>query len=58
MKPGPAGDNAGVMTRALLRIAIPVLACMAYLRNRMVRAIIEVGAIVGDLFERFRPTPT
>jgi L,D-transpeptidase ErfK/SrfK len=26
VKPGPAGDNARVMTRALLRIAIPVLA--------------------------------
>ena len=40
-----------------LMVAIPVLACMAYLRNRMVRSIIEVGAIVGDLFERFRPAP-
>jgi biopolymer transport protein ExbB len=38
-----------------LMVAIPVLACMAFLRNRMVRSIIEVGAIVSDLFERFRP---
>ena len=38
-----------------LMVAIPVLACMAYLRNKMVRAIIEVGAIVSDVFERFRP---
>jgi len=40
-----------------LSVAIPVLACMAFLRNRMVRAIIETGAIVSDLFERFRPAP-
>ena len=38
-----------------LMVAIPVLACMAYLRNKMGRAIIEVGAIVSDVFERFRP---
>jgi hypothetical protein len=30
-------------------------ATFAYLRNRLVRNIIEVGAIVEDLFERFRP---
>lgn len=38
-----------------LMVAIPVISVMAFLRNRMVRAIIEVGAIVEDLFERFRP---
>jgi biopolymer transport protein ExbB len=39
-----------------LMVAIPVISVMAYLRNRLVRSIIEVGAIVEDLFERFRPT--
>ena len=54
-------DLAGSISIALLTtlfglmVAIPVLACMAYLRNRMVRSILEVGAIVSDLFERFRP---
>jgi biopolymer transport protein ExbB len=38
-----------------LMVAVPVIAVMAYLRNRLVRSIIEVGAIVEDLFERFRP---
>ena len=37
-----------------LIVAIPVTAAFAYIRNRMVRTIIEVGAIVEDLFERFR----
>ena len=37
-------------------VAIPATAAFAYLRNRLVRNIIEVGAIVEDLFERFRPT--
>ncbi|MCY3002361.1 MAG: MotA/TolQ/ExbB proton channel family protein [Planctomycetota bacterium] len=39
-----------------LMVAIPATAAFAYLRNRLVRNIIEVGAIVEDLFERFRPT--
>ena len=38
-----------------LLVAIPATACFAYLRNRLVRSTIEVGAIVEDLFERFRP---
>jgi len=37
-----------------LMVAIPATASFAYLRNRLVRNIIEVGAIVEDLFERFR----
>jgi biopolymer transport protein ExbB len=54
-------DLAGSISIALLTtlfglaVAIPVISVMAFLRNRMVRAIIEVGAIVEDLFERFRP---
>jgi biopolymer transport protein ExbB len=37
-----------------LIVAIPVTACFAFIRNRMVKTVIEVGAIVEDLFERFR----
>ncbi len=37
-----------------LIVAIPVTAAFAFLRNKLVRTIIEVGAIVEDLFERFR----
>lgn len=55
-------DLAGSISIALLTtlfglmVAIPVISVMAFLRNRLVRSIIEVGAIVEDLFERFRPT--
>jgi biopolymer transport protein ExbB len=38
-----------------LMVAMPVIASFAYIRNRLIRTIIEVGAIVEDLFERFRP---
>lgn len=38
-----------------LCVAIPVTASFAYLRNNLIRSVIEVGAIVEDLFERFRP---
>ncbi|MFT5150822.1 MAG: biopolymer transport protein ExbB [Planctomycetota bacterium] len=37
-----------------LFVAIPVTAAFAFIRNRLVKSIIEVGAIVEDLFERFR----
>ncbi|MDP6385325.1 MAG: MotA/TolQ/ExbB proton channel family protein [Planctomycetota bacterium] len=37
-----------------LIVALPVTASFAFIRNRMVRNIIEVGAIVEDLFEHFR----
>jgi biopolymer transport protein ExbB len=37
-----------------LLVAIPMTAAFAYLRNRLVRSVIEVGAIIEDLFERFR----
>jgi len=40
-----------------LMVAIPTTAAFAFLRNRMVRTIIEVGAIMEDLFERFRAHP-
>ncbi|QDU85655.1 Biopolymer transport protein ExbB [Planctomycetes bacterium Pla163] len=38
-----------------LLVAIPTTAAFAFLRNNLVRSVIEVGAIVEDLFERFRP---
>ena len=38
-----------------LVVAIPTTAIFAYMRNNLVRSVIEVGAIVEDLFERFRP---
>jgi biopolymer transport protein ExbB len=38
-----------------LMVAIPASAAFAFLRNRLVRSTIEIGAIVEDLFERFRP---
>jgi biopolymer transport protein ExbB len=38
-----------------LVVAIPTTAAFAFLRNTLVRSTIEVGAIVEDLFERFRP---
>ncbi len=37
-----------------LCVAIPVTTAFAYMRNNLVRSVIEVGAIVEDLFERFR----
>jgi len=54
-------DLAGGISQALLTtlfgliVAIPTSAAFAFLRNRLVKSIIEVGAIVEDLFERFRP---
>ncbi|MCB9914310.1 MAG: MotA/TolQ/ExbB proton channel family protein [Planctomycetes bacterium] len=54
-------DLAGGISIALLTtllgliVAIPTTAAFAYLRNRLVRTVIEVGAIIEDLFERFRP---
>ncbi len=38
-----------------LVVAIPVTGAFAYLRNNLVRSVIEVSAIVEDMFERFRP---
>ena len=38
-----------------LIVAIPTTGAFAYLRNNLIKSVIEVGAIVEDLFERFRP---
>ncbi len=37
-----------------LLVAIPMITVFAYMRNNLVRSVIEVGAIAEDLFERFR----
>ncbi|MEW6073408.1 MAG: MotA/TolQ/ExbB proton channel family protein [Planctomycetota bacterium] len=41
-----------------LLVAIPMTTAFVYLRNNLVRSVIEVGAILEDLFERFRPAGT
>ena len=38
-----------------LVVAIPVTGAFAYMRNNLICSVIETGAIVEDLFERFRP---
>ncbi|MFT7668471.1 MAG: biopolymer transport protein ExbB [Planctomycetota bacterium] len=54
-------ELAGGISEALLTtmlgliVAIPTSASFAFLRNRLVKTVIEVGAIIEDLFERFRP---
>lgn len=50
------GISEALLTTMLgLSVAIPTTAAFAFLRNRLVKTVIEVGAIVEDLFERFRP---
>lgn len=58
--PTPADLATGIYVALLttfegLMIAIPATAAFAYIRNKLVRTTIEIGAIVEDLFERFRP---
>ena len=58
--PTPAELASGIYTALLttlfgLMVSIPGTAAFAFLRNRLVRSTIEIGAIVEDLFERFRP---
>ena len=51
-----AGISVALLTTMFgLIVAIPTTAVFAFLRNRMIRTIIETGAIIEDLFERFRP---
>lgn len=51
-----AGISQALLTTMLgLIVAIPVTASFAFLRNRLIKTVIETGAIVEDLFERFRP---
>jgi biopolymer transport protein ExbB len=50
------GISAALLTTMFgLIVAIPTTGAFAYLRNNLIRSVIEVGAIVEDLFERFRP---
>ncbi len=61
---GPGGVNpsdlAGNIQMALvttvegLIVAIPTTAFFAFFRNRVTSAALEIGAVVEDLFERFR----
>lgn len=57
--PNPS-DLAGDISKALvttflgLTVAIPLTAAFFYFRNRVVRIIFEVGAISGELMERFK----
>ena len=51
-----SGISQALLTTMLgLIVAIPVTAAFAFLRNRLIKTIIETGAIVEDLYERFRP---
>lgn len=51
------GISQALLTTMLgLIVAIPVTAAFAFLRNRLIKTVIETGAIVEDLFERFRAT--
>jgi biopolymer transport protein ExbB len=50
-----AGISEALLTTLFgLIVAIPVTASFAFVRNRLVKTVIELGAIVEDLFERFR----
>lgn len=51
-----AGDiSLALMTTVLgLTVAIPTTAFFAYFRNKVTMTSLEVGAVVEDLFERFR----
>jgi biopolymer transport protein ExbB len=60
--PSPALLATGIYMKLLttfegLMIAIPVMVSFAWIRNRLVRSILEVGAILEDMFEKFRPQP-
>lgn len=57
-------DLAGGISMALLTtvegllVAIPVMTAFFYFRNKVVKCVLEIGAIAEDLIERFRPTET
>ncbi|MFQ5506624.1 MAG: MotA/TolQ/ExbB proton channel family protein [Planctomycetota bacterium] len=54
-----AGIKAALVTTLLgLTVAIPVTTAFVYFKNRVVMMSIEIGAIVEDMFERFREKPT
>lgn len=54
-------DLAGGISEALvttmlgLFVAIPMMSFFFYFRNRVIKIVLEIGAILEELFERFRP---
>ena len=54
-KTGGLFQPISIPQHCLRRVHSVATAAFAYLRNNLIRSIIEVGAIVEDLFERFRP---
>ena len=55
-----AGNISSALITTLLGliVAVPVTAAFVFLRNRVVSYSLEIGAVVEDLFERFRPRAT
>jgi len=49
-------SGALITTMFGLIVAIPVTFSFTFFRNKVVKHTIEIGAVVEDLFERFRPT--
>lgn len=55
------GDLAIGISQALittflgLLVAIPTMVCFFYFRNKVVMLVLEIGALTGELFDRFRP---
>lgn len=50
-----AGIKGALVTTLLgLTVAIPVTAAFVFFKNRVITTALEIGAIVEDLFERFR----
>ena len=56
------GDLAVGISQALvttflgLFVAIPTMVFFFYFRNKVVMLVLEVGALTGELFDKFRPT--
>ena len=60
VNPSPGQLATGIYVALLttfegLMVAMPVILAFAWLRNRLVRSILEIGAILETLFEKFRP---
>ena len=49
-------SGALVTTMFGLVVAIPVTFSFTFFRNKVVKHSIEIGAVIEDLFERFRPS--
>ncbi len=58
-EPADLADNislALITTLDGLIVAIPMTAAFVFLRNRVVKTTLDIGAVIEDIFERFRPT--